>query len=68
MTRCPVCSSLYQTIVVGPRTWGTCNDCGSRWVRESGVVHVVSNETSVAAPRTDSAGVAVTYQDSAGAA
>jgi hypothetical protein len=32
---------MYQTIVVGPRTWGTCNDCGVRWVREGTAIQVV---------------------------
>jgi hypothetical protein len=32
---------MYQTIVVGPRTWGTCHDCGVRWVREGTAIQVV---------------------------
>jgi hypothetical protein len=41
VTCCPECGSMYQTIVVGPRTWGTCNDCGVRWVREGTAIQVV---------------------------
>ncbi len=56
MTRCPVCSSLFQTVIVGPRTWGTCKDCGARWVRDHGTVHVVSEPEVPVDPRGDARG------------
>jgi hypothetical protein len=50
VTVCPVCLSQNQTIVVGYRVRGTCNDCGARWDRERDRVRILAPALTLEKP------------------
>jgi hypothetical protein len=45
-----VCLSQNQTIVVGYRVRGTCNDCGARWDRERDRVRILAPALTLETP------------------